>query len=119
MPETGWPACSTRPGSIELSGDGAEPRTGLDWTSVQSITDVASAQAALPRLREVTTQIDRVSDLRGQLTVEQRRALAGLVNPLMSALNQLFDRVLALPGVGEVLKPTIDALRAKLAALAA
>jgi hypothetical protein len=42
-----------------------------------------------------------------------------MVNPLMAALNQLFDKVLAIPGVAEVLKPTIDALKAKLTALAA
>jgi hypothetical protein len=34
---------------------------------------------------------------------------------MMLTLNQLFDKVLAIPGVNEVLKPTIDALRAKLA----
>ena len=42
---------------------------------------------------------------------------AGVVNPMMPSLNQLFDKVLAIPGVSEVLKPTIDALRVKLAAL--
>ena len=41
------------------------------------------------------------------------------MNPVMPTLNQLFDKVLAIPGVAEVLKPTIDALKAKLAMLAA
>ena len=53
----------------------------------------------------------------GQLSAEQRKVLAGLINPMMPTLNQLFDKVLAIPGVSEVLKPTIDALRAKLAVL--
>jgi hypothetical protein len=87
--------------------------------ALAGVTDAASARAALPRLQEVTTQIDRVSSLRGQLSAEQQRSLAGMVNPLMAALNQLFDKVLAIPGVAEVLKPTIDALKAKLTALAA
>jgi len=64
-------------------------------------------------------QIDKVDGLVGQLSAEQRKALAGLVNPLMPSLNQLFDKVLAIPGVSEVLKPTIEALRAKLAVLTA
>jgi len=51
------------------------------------------------------------------LSAEQRMALAGLVNPMMPSLNQLFDKVLAIPGVADVLKPTIDALKAKLAVL--
>jgi hypothetical protein len=37
----------------------------------------------------------------------------------MPSLNQLFDKVLAIPGVAELLKPTIDTLRAKLTLLTA
>jgi hypothetical protein len=37
----------------------------------------------------------------------------------MPTLNQLFDKVLAVPGAPEELKPTVDALKAKLNALAA
>jgi Bacterial protein of unknown function (DUF937) len=87
-------------------------------TTLGGITDTASAQAALPKLREVTDQIDKVDNVLGQLSPEQRKILAGMVNPLMPTLNQLFDKVLAIPGVAELLKPTIDALKAKLALLA-
>ena len=66
----------------------------------------------------MTAQIDKVDALLGQLSPEQRKLLAGMVNPLMPTLNQLFDKVLAIPGVAELLKPTIDALKVKLAALA-
>ena len=34
-----------------------------------------------------------------------------------AALNQQFDKVLAIPGAAEVLKPSIDVLQSKLAAL--
>jgi hypothetical protein len=53
------------------------------------------------------------------MTPEQRKLLAGIVSPLMPALNQLFDKVLAIPAVSEVLKPTIDLIKAKLAMLSA
>jgi hypothetical protein len=49
------------------------------------------------------------------MTPEQKKLLAGIVNPLMPTINQLFDKVLGIPGVSEVLKPTIDLLKAKLA----
>jgi hypothetical protein len=88
-------------------------------TALGGVTDVASAQAALPKLRDVTTQIDQVDGLIERMTPEQRKLLAGIVNPLMPTLNQLFDNVLALPGVSEVLKPTIELLKAKLAMLTA
>jgi hypothetical protein len=88
-------------------------------TTLGDVTDAASAQVALPKLQESTAQIEKVGGTIGQLSADQRKFLAGLVNPMMPTLNQLFDNVLAIPGVAELLKPTVDALRAKLAALAA
>jgi hypothetical protein len=87
--------------------------------SLQSITDEASAKSALPKLHDVQTQMDKVTNLIGQLSPEQRKVIVGLVGPSMATLNQLFDKVLAIPGVGEALKPTIDALKADLTTLAA
>jgi hypothetical protein len=88
-------------------------------TTLNGVTDAASAQAALPKLQEITAQIDKVGGMIGQLSAEQRKLLAGLVNPVMPTLNQLFDKVLAIPGVAELLKPAIDALKVKLAGLVA
>ena len=88
-------------------------------TTLTSVTDPASAQAALPKLREATAQIDKASGMLGQLSDTQRKVLAGLVSPFMSTLNQLFDKVLAIPGVAEIIKPTIDTLKAKLTTLTA
>jgi hypothetical protein len=105
-------------GGLDIRKEVTDSITNLR-TTLAGITDATSAQAALPKLREVTTQIDKVDGLVGQLSAEQRKALAGLVNPLMPSLNQLFDKVLAIPGVAELLKPTIDSLRAKLAMLTA
>jgi hypothetical protein len=105
-------------GGVDLGKQVSDSITNLR-TTLGGITDAASAQAALPKLREATAQIDKVDGMVGQLSAEQRRAFAGIVNPMMPTLNQLFDKVLAIPGVSEVLKPTIDALRAKLALLTA
>ena len=88
-------------------------------STLTSVTDTASAEAALPKLREATSQIDKVSGMLGQLSDAQRKMLAGLVSPMVSVLNQLFDKALAIPGVAEVIKPTIDTLKARLATLTA
>lgn len=88
-------------------------------TTLTSVTDPASAQAALPKLREATAQIDKASGMLGQLSDTHRKVLAGLISPFMSTLNQLFDKVLAIPGVAEIIKPTIDTLKAKLTTLTA
>jgi len=88
-------------------------------TTLTGITDEASARAALPRLQAATAQIDKIGGMMGQMSDGQRKLLAGLVSPVTPTLNQLFDRVVAIPGVAEIIKPTIDTLKARLAALAA
>lgn len=88
-------------------------------TTLEGVTDAASAQAALPRLTEVATGIDQVTGALGQASAEQKAAVAGLVAPLLTTLTPLIDKVLAIPGVGEVLKPALDALTARLSGLAA
>jgi hypothetical protein len=86
-------------------------------TSLQDIKDPISATVAQPKLQQVTDQLDRVVGMTGQLSPDQRKTLSGMVSPSMSSLNQMFETVLAIPGVAPVLKPHIDAIRAKLGTL--
>ena len=81
------------------------------------ITDVASAQAALPKLREATAQLNEVSNLSAKLSPEGKSALAKLIAAAKPAINQMCDKVLATPAVGDIAKPTIDELRGRLDAL--
>jgi len=78
------------------------------------ITDAASAQAALPKIREATAQLSAVSNLAGKLSPEGKSALAKLIVAAMPAINQMCDKVLATPGVGSVAQPAIDELRGRL-----
>ena len=98
---------------------GQEITGGLEKlrTALQGVTDADSAKAALPKLQDAKGQIDKVNSLIDQLSPEQRKILAGLVNQFVPALNPMFDRVLTIPGVAELIKPTIDALRTTLTAL--
>jgi hypothetical protein len=86
-------------------------------TSLAGITDAASARTALPKLQDASAGIDKVADLVRQLPADQRKVADGLVNSSMATINQLFDKALAIPGVADVIKPTIDPLRTKLANL--
>src|SRR5262249_18634229 len=63
-------------------------------TSLQSVTDVASATAAIPKLREATAQVDKVSGLLAQLSADQRKTVAGLAASANATLNESFDKVL-------------------------
>lgn len=86
-------------------------------TSLQGVTDVASAKAALPKLQEATAQIDNVNGMLGQIPEEQQKRISELVTSSMTSVNQLFDKVLEIPGVREVLKPTLDNLQTRIAVL--
>jgi hypothetical protein len=88
-------------------------------TTLDGVSDVASAKAALPKVQDVATQIDKTGGEVAQLSADQRKVLAGLVYPMMPAIDQLCDKVLAIPGVAEVLKPSVDAVKAKLTTLIA
>jgi hypothetical protein len=79
-----------------------------------TITDAASAQAALPKLRQATAQLDEVSNLAAKLSPERKSALAKLIAAATPAINQMCDKVLATPGVGDIAKPAIDELRGRL-----
>jgi hypothetical protein len=79
-----------------------------------SITDAASAQAALPKLREATAQLDEVSNLAAKLSPEGKSALAKLIAAATPTINQMCDKVLATPGVGGIAKPAINELRGRL-----
>ena len=56
-------------------------------TSLQGITDKASASAALPNLQQVTTQLDKIGGTLGQATADQRKTIAGWFASLLPGLN--------------------------------
>jgi hypothetical protein len=90
---------------------------GTVRTDLQTITDSTSAQAAIPKLQQASDQLDRLNRLASQLPPPAQKELAQSVSTAIPALNQLCDRILAIPGVAAVAKPTIDALRTKLDAI--
>jgi len=79
-----------------------------------SITDVASAQAALPKLHEATAQLNEISNLATKLSPEGKTTLAKLIAAAKPTIDQMCDKVLATPGVGDIAKPAIDELRGRL-----
>ena len=103
-------------GGVDVGQEIGDSLSGLR-TSLQGVTDVRSAAAALPKLEAARTQIDKVSSLVGQLTPNQRKIVGGMVASAMPPINRLSDKVLEIPGVGEVLRPTIDPVKTKLADL--
>jgi hypothetical protein len=87
-------------------------------TVLPGITDAVSAEAALPKLKEATAQLNEVSSRTTQLSPEGKSTLVKLIVTATPTINQMCDKVLATPGAGDIAKPAIDELRGKLDALA-
>ena len=87
-------------------------------SSLKGIKDEATAQAAVPELTKDASQFDQLTGLLGQLSPETRKTLTDAFVAIKPKLDKLFDQALALPGVGPVIKPTLDTIRSKLNTLA-
>jgi hypothetical protein len=85
--------------------------------ALQSMNSPATARTYLPQLQEAADRLEHVNELMGQLSPLARQGMAASLAPTMRPLNQMFDRVLTMPEIGETAKPTIDGLRSKLEAL--
>ena len=86
--------------------------------SLQGITDVDSAKAALPKLEELTGSTDSLSQAIGALPEGAKSAISGVVEKGITELKALVEKIEAIPGVSAVVKPTIDKLMEKLSTLA-
>ena len=86
--------------------------------SLGSITDVASAQAALPKLQGAGTAISAVTALAAKFSPEQKMAVAGLINGGMPSLTAAATKAEGMTGVGDILKPVLGAIMGNLTNLA-
>jgi hypothetical protein len=106
-----------------LSVDGVDLRSSVQKaldgvkTALQGVRDTASAQVALPQLEKSSIEFDKLRTLAGKLPADSKTSFALLVGQLRPSIEDLFNKVLEIPGVAPIAKPVIDGLRAKLDAL--
>lgn len=81
------------------------------------ITDVESAKAALPELESANEKLQGLSSGFAAMPEAVRTKITELVNGTLPDLQGTIDTVLAIPGVGEILKPIVDQMMEKVAAL--
>jgi hypothetical protein len=84
------------------------------YSSVQGIKDETTAQSSMPGLTKASSEFDQLSGVLNQLSPENRKMLLDLFVSISPNLDHLLDKALAIPGVGSIIKPTVDAIRAKL-----
>ena len=104
-------------GDVEVGELATTAVSGLQ-AALTGIKDEASAQAALPELNQAESRFEQLNGLLSQLPPEARQALAAAIAGIRPTLDQLMDKALAIPGVGAIIQPAVDAIRAELNTLA-
>jgi hypothetical protein len=100
-------------GSIDIGALAASAVNGLR-TSLETITDEATARSSTPKLASSVAEFEQLAGLTSQLSPEARKTLADAIVASRSSLDQLLEKALAIPGVGPVIRPTVESLRSKL-----
>ena len=98
-------------GLADLVGNVTQTLTG--------ITDAASANAALPKLKDASSQLDSLKDLWGQVPDSAKPAIKTALGAAVPQLEQLVTKVAAVPGVGDIIQAPAKELLDKLKAFVA
>ena len=102
-------------GDVDVGGELTSMFEGVNET-LGGITDVASAEAALPKLEELNTTLDSLTGLADQLPTDAVDGLSAMVSDSVSGIDGVMDSLKAIPGVGELIEPIITQIKEKLAA---
>ena len=85
--------------------------------SLTSIKDAASAEAALPKLKELEGKLDGMKSMVANLPDADKGKVTELIKASFGKLEDQFAKLLWIPGVGDKIQPTVDGIMNKLAAL--
>jgi hypothetical protein len=116
--EVGEPAQNLMVGDVNVGQQVTEVFNNAT-TTLNGVTDAASAEAAVPKLNGINDSLTTLGGLVGQLPDEGKAALGALVSGQLPNLEALIAKVTALPGVGGIIKPVTDTMLERLRALTA
>lgn len=102
------------PGNMDL-GQELTGVMGSVTDSLGGITDVASAEAAIPQLDETTSKLGGLVGLMDKLPEAAKAPISGIISSGLPQIQGLIDKVSAIPGVGPIIKPAVDGVMEKLA----
>jgi hypothetical protein len=80
------------------------------------VKDAVTADAALPKLKDLVTQVDGYKALWDKLPDVGKASVAKVSTDHIDGLKALVDKVLGIAGVGDILRPILESLIAKLGA---
>lgn len=85
--------------------------------ALDEIKDEETAKAALPQVQKMADQFGEIKGLIDTLPAAAKSGVTELLESSQKTLTEKADKVLGIPGVGELLKPILDGLLEKVAAL--
>ncbi|TWU47717.1 DUF937 domain-containing protein [Rubripirellula reticaptiva] len=83
-------------------------------STFEEITDVESAKAAMPKLETMDKQLDAASSSLAAVPELVRGPIIKTLQDNMPAVESAIEKALAIPGVGDVLKPIVDSMMSKI-----
>jgi hypothetical protein len=115
------PAAAIPPGTV--SDASQQLSTDLTGTfkslgeSLSSIKDAASAQLALPQLKDLSAKLDGMKALMDKVPEAGKAKMTALIQSQLGQIDDQLAKLLWVPGVGDKIKPTVDEVMGKLASL--
>jgi hypothetical protein len=85
--------------------------------SLGKITDVASAEEALPGLKESIGKLDIFANTVGNMPAEGKSIVGELTKGQMEKLNPIIEKIGGIPGLGDTIKQLLEQLKGILAKL--
>lgn len=95
----------------------ASKALGALTTTLGTVTDEATAKAAVPALSEAGKQIDGLKLAAAALSGDARKPIASLIAGALPGLTQAVEKAVGIPGVGAILNPVLQPVVANLDAL--
>jgi Bacterial protein of unknown function (DUF937) len=105
------------PKASAVSGEVAGVISSLTNT-LNGVKDAASAEAALPKLKQLNDKLVASQKSMADLPEAARSTIGSLIKTAIATVQGLANKVLASAGVGEQVRPVVDSILDKLKALA-
>ncbi|MEM7698777.1 MAG: hypothetical protein AAF236_10270, partial [Verrucomicrobiota bacterium] len=86
-------------------------------SALGSVTDAASAEAAVPKLEGAGETLSNLASKLDSLPAPIKDQITGKVGEFQGKFDELVGKVAAIPGVGSILQPHIDSISGHLSAL--
>lgn len=100
-------------GDVDVGAQVADTVSKLR-TSLMGITDKASAESAVTPLKNAVDEFNNIAGMRDKLSPENKKALANALAAAKPSLDRMFDQAMQIPGVSQIIKPSVDSIRTEI-----